>query len=121
MSFLSQIPDHPLRQFIERFWICSDEPQHLPERILPSGTVELVINLSEDQVQIHVTFLVRVRLGELDQVWPHSEPLTLGHNLCCDRGFLRLRDQACERGSGPKVLPLWIYIRTAFRLSYRFS
>ncbi len=64
---------------------------------------------------------VRVLIGKLGQVWSHSEPLTLGRKLSCDRGFRHLRDQACERGSGPKVLPLWIYTRTAFRLSYRFS
>lgn len=46
-------PGPPLDACIDRFWFCSDTPPHPRERILPSGTVELVINLSEDEIRIY--------------------------------------------------------------------
>jgi AraC-like DNA-binding protein len=46
-------PGPPLNAFVERFWLCSDAPAHPRERILPSGTVELVINLSDDEIRIY--------------------------------------------------------------------
>jgi hypothetical protein len=39
--------------FVERLWLFSDAPPHSKERIVPSGTVELVINLHEDAVRIY--------------------------------------------------------------------
>jgi AraC-like DNA-binding protein len=53
MRFLSHIPQFPLSQFVENFWWCSDAPAHALERIVPSATIELVINLREDEVRIH--------------------------------------------------------------------
>ena len=53
MLYFSHIPAHPVGEFVERFWICSDKPLHSRERILPSGTVEVVINLSDDEVRIY--------------------------------------------------------------------
>ena len=49
MFLRTYIPGPPLGECIDRFWLCSDTPPHPPERILPSGTVELVINLSDDE------------------------------------------------------------------------
>ncbi|HEX7186521.1 MAG TPA: helix-turn-helix transcriptional regulator [Thermoanaerobaculia bacterium] len=46
-------PAPPLRDFIDRFWLCSDAPPHRRERILPSGTIELVINLRDDEIRIY--------------------------------------------------------------------
>jgi hypothetical protein len=46
-------PGPPLGACIDRFWLCSDTPPHPRERILPSGTVELVINLSDDEIRIY--------------------------------------------------------------------
>src|SRR5262249_52829910 len=46
-------PGPPLDEYIDRFWFCSDTPSHPRERILPSGTVELVINLSDDEIRIY--------------------------------------------------------------------
>jgi AraC-like DNA-binding protein len=46
-------PDRPLAGFVERFWHLSDAPSHSKERIMPSGTMELVINLHEDEVRIY--------------------------------------------------------------------
>jgi len=52
MFYLSHIPAWPLREFIDRFWFCSDTPSHVRERILPSGTVEMVFNLAQDEIRI---------------------------------------------------------------------
>jgi AraC-like DNA-binding protein len=53
MFLRSYIPGPPLDECIDRFWLCSDTPAHPRERILPSGTVELVINLSDDEIRIY--------------------------------------------------------------------
>ena len=53
MIFCSHAPSPPLADFVERFWLCSDTPSHRRERILPSGTIELVINLLEDEIRIY--------------------------------------------------------------------
>jgi AraC-like DNA-binding protein len=53
MIYREHTPCAPLYEFIERFWQCSDAPSHRRERILPSGTFELVINLREDEIRIY--------------------------------------------------------------------
>jgi len=54
MLFRSYVPASPLAAFVEDFWLYDDyRPRHLRERILPSGTVELVINLRDDQLRIY--------------------------------------------------------------------
>jgi len=53
MFYRSYIPGPPLDRFIECFWCLSDAPPHARERILPSGTLELVINLAEDEFRIY--------------------------------------------------------------------
>jgi AraC-like DNA-binding protein len=53
MIYRSYTPSPPLADFVERFWQCSDAPSHRRERILPSGTIELVINLREDEIRIY--------------------------------------------------------------------
>src|SRR6186997_2426310 len=53
MVLRTYIPGPPLDEYIDRFWLCSDTPSHPRERILPSGTVELVINLSDDEIRIY--------------------------------------------------------------------
>jgi AraC-like DNA-binding protein len=53
MIYHSYAPSSRLADFVERFWQCSDVPSQRPVRILPSGTIELVINLCEDQVRIY--------------------------------------------------------------------
>jgi AraC-like DNA-binding protein len=52
MLFQSHIPAPPLSEFVDRFWFCSDNPPHTRERLFPSGTVELVINLVDDEIRI---------------------------------------------------------------------
>jgi len=52
MDYISKSPAPPLADFVERFWQINDSPPHQRERILPSGTIELVINLREDEFRI---------------------------------------------------------------------
>ena len=48
------IPAAPLSDFIEDFWLYNDyRPAHLKERILPSGTTELVINLRDNELRVY--------------------------------------------------------------------
>lgn len=53
MSYVAYTPARPLADFVERLWLFSDAPPHGKERIVPSGTVELVINLYEDEFRIY--------------------------------------------------------------------
>lgn len=53
MFYRSYTPPKPLGDFVERFWLCSDAPPHSRERILPSGTIEMVVNLREDEIRIY--------------------------------------------------------------------
>lgn len=53
MLYRSYTPAPPLSDFIRRIWLCSDAPSHRRERILPSGTIELVVNLREDEIRIY--------------------------------------------------------------------
>jgi len=46
-------PDPPLGEFVERLWHFSDAPNHSRERIVPSGTIELVINLQDDEIRVY--------------------------------------------------------------------
>jgi hypothetical protein len=48
MRYLSSSPTWPLDRFVERFWQISDAPSHRKERIVPSGTIGMVINLREN-------------------------------------------------------------------------
>jgi AraC-like DNA-binding protein len=55
MLYLTYTPHAPLNEFVERIWLVSGAQSPRKERILPSGTVELVINLHDDRVQIDRT------------------------------------------------------------------
>lgn len=54
MLFRRHTPCKPLCEFIEDFWLYENyDAQHPRERILPSGTVEMVFNLQEDELRIY--------------------------------------------------------------------
>jgi AraC-like DNA-binding protein len=54
MLFRSIAPAPPLRDFVADLWLYDGyAPRHLRERILPSGTLELVVNLREDELRIY--------------------------------------------------------------------
>jgi Domain of unknown function (DUF6597) len=53
MSFYSYPPGPPLSEFVDCFWLFADRQMSRKERIVPSGTIELVINLRENVIRIH--------------------------------------------------------------------
>ena len=47
-------PKSPLSKFVDSFWLYEGyEPEHKTERILPTGTLELVINLRHNELRFH--------------------------------------------------------------------
>jgi AraC-like DNA-binding protein len=46
-------PPPPLVGLVDFFWSLRDAPSHSRECVIPSGTLELVINLHEDEFRIH--------------------------------------------------------------------
>jgi AraC-like DNA-binding protein len=46
-------PALPLSQHVEFLWMIHDAPAHALERIVPTGTIELVVNLHEDEIRIY--------------------------------------------------------------------
>jgi AraC-like DNA-binding protein len=53
MRFDFHEPGPPLGDFVHSFWDSTYTSSHPRLRILPSGTVELVINLTEDEIRIY--------------------------------------------------------------------
>lgn len=54
MLFERYIPHPALSDFVADMWLYEDyEGEHLHERILPSGTFEMVFNLREDELRIY--------------------------------------------------------------------
>src|SRR6187549_2802297 len=53
MALALHTPGAPLSAFVANLWSLSDAPSHARERIVPSGTLELVINLDQDEFRIY--------------------------------------------------------------------
>jgi AraC-like DNA-binding protein len=53
MRYVTRRPAAPLSDFVEYFWSLADAPPHVRERVMPNGTVELVVNLDQDEFQIY--------------------------------------------------------------------
>ena len=53
MHYLERRQGAPLRPWVNKLWALRDSPDHTRERILPSGTLELVINLHDDELRIY--------------------------------------------------------------------
>jgi AraC-like DNA-binding protein len=54
MRFYHQVPTAPLSEFVELLWLYEGYHQpHQMERLLPDGSMELVINLNDDQVRVY--------------------------------------------------------------------
>jgi AraC-like DNA-binding protein len=54
MPFLSHIPGPPLSQFVNLLWLYEGYTQpHAKERILPTGEMQIVINLLEDRSWVY--------------------------------------------------------------------
>lgn len=52
-ALICRTPTHPLGDFVERLWLVSDAPAHSKERIAPSETIDLGINLHENELRIY--------------------------------------------------------------------
>jgi AraC-like DNA-binding protein len=55
MLYVTHLPKPPLNQFVELFWFYDGFPAraHKKERLMPDGSVELVINLNENETRIY--------------------------------------------------------------------
>jgi hypothetical protein len=54
MIWATHRPAAPLSEFVDLFWFWEDyRVPHVKERHLPSGTLSLAINLSEDEVRVY--------------------------------------------------------------------
>jgi AraC-like DNA-binding protein len=53
MLYRCHVPASPLDRHVDYLWSLSDAPEHQHERILPSGTLELVVNLHENEFRIY--------------------------------------------------------------------
>ena len=54
MQFCHRVPASPLDSFIESIWVYQNDPRpHGLERIMPTGTAQLIVNLKEDQTRLY--------------------------------------------------------------------
>ena len=54
MIYRTYIPRPPLSKFVELLWYFEgDESPHEKERVLPTGTMEMVINLRDDALRVY--------------------------------------------------------------------
>jgi AraC-like DNA-binding protein len=53
MLYLTRSPVPPLGDFVEYLWALNDAPAHGHERIVAAGTLELVVNLHEDEFRVY--------------------------------------------------------------------
>ncbi|HKH50884.1 MAG TPA: DUF6597 domain-containing transcriptional factor [Mycobacterium sp.] len=53
MHYRAHSPGPPLADLVAYMWALRDVPVHSQERIVPSGTLELVVNLNEDALRIY--------------------------------------------------------------------
>ncbi len=54
MIYHTYIPRAPLSDFVELFWSYEGyNPQHAKERVVPTGTMQLIVNLREDDIRLY--------------------------------------------------------------------
>lgn len=53
MRLLTHRPAPPLDAFVANLWALQDAPPHSRECIVPNGTLELVVNLAENEIRIY--------------------------------------------------------------------
>ena len=55
MQFFTHIPQPPLSKFVDLFWFYDgySPGPHKKERLMPDGSIELVINLNQDEARIY--------------------------------------------------------------------
>jgi AraC-like DNA-binding protein len=52
LRYSRRAPTSPVARHVDYLWALSDAPAHARERVLPAGTLELVINLHEDEFRL---------------------------------------------------------------------
>ena len=53
MLFVSRIPSPPLHTAVESIWVCQNDPQpYKLQRVLPTGSAEIILNLKEDSIRV---------------------------------------------------------------------
>jgi AraC-like DNA-binding protein len=53
MSYVARPPTPPLAKFVEYVWASQGAPAHATERVVPTGTLEFLVNLVDDDVRIY--------------------------------------------------------------------
>lgn len=54
MIYRTYIPRPPLSEFVELFWFYEGyDPPHARERVIPTGTMQLIFNLREDELRVY--------------------------------------------------------------------
>jgi AraC-like DNA-binding protein len=53
--YVARPPTPPLGKFVEYVWASQGAPAHAKERVVPTGTLELIVNLVDDKVRIYDT------------------------------------------------------------------
>ena len=54
MIYRTYIPRAPLSDFVDLFWLYEGyDPPHVRERVVPTGTMQLIINLHEDEFRVY--------------------------------------------------------------------
>jgi AraC-like DNA-binding protein len=54
MAYCTYIPRPPLSDFVDLFWSCEGYgPPHGKERVVPTGTMQLIVNLSENELRVY--------------------------------------------------------------------
>jgi AraC-like DNA-binding protein len=77
MLDLRRTPSPPLSTFIDMLWYIQAGPGlHAKERLLPTGTIELVVPLNEERSRFYDP-------ENLDQFTEHNSPLLLGAQSGC--------------------------------------
>lgn len=58
--FLTYIPQSPLATYVDTLWLYENyKPSHMLERRLPDGSMELVINLRENESRFSTFFMAK--------------------------------------------------------------
>jgi AraC-like DNA-binding protein len=74
MDYQLHVPGRPLAHYVDYLWSLSDAPSHAQERVLPSGTFELVLNLADDEFRIYGGVEPCRRLGGAIVSGPYVRP-----------------------------------------------
>src|SRR5580704_7980389 len=54
MLYVQRVPSPPLDRYISSIWYCESDPRPFAlERVLPSGSAQLIVNLKEDRTRMY--------------------------------------------------------------------